>query len=167
VPRSFAFSVESPASVDDIQSAFSEEDYWLARLASFGGFGRLDSLTVGADGSAAVVIIQELRHDGLPSLVAKFFPRDWRVVQQETWKPLGGGRVRGEVSIDTHGVPGSGLGTALLAPAQNGSLLQCNATVEFKVPLVGGQIENVMGRLLVQQLSVIQRFTAEWITQHA
>jgi hypothetical protein len=167
VPRSFDFSVESPASVEQIRSAFSEEDYWLARLAEFGGFGRLDSLIIGADGSVTVAVINDVRHDGLPGLVAKFFPRDWQVVQNETWNPIAGGRVRGDIRIVTHGAPGSGLGTALLAPAQNGSRMKCTATVEFKVPLVGGTIESVMGRLMVQQISVIQRFTTKWITEHA
>jgi hypothetical protein len=47
-------------------SAFSEEDYWLARLAAFGGIGMLDSLIIGTDGSVTVVIIQDLRHELLP-----------------------------------------------------------------------------------------------------
>ena len=88
-------------------------------------------------------------------------------MQNETWSPIGGGQVRGEVSIAARGAPGSGLGTALLAPAQNGSRLKCTATVEFKVPLVGGKIESLIGRQLVEQFSVIQRFTAKWITEHA
>jgi hypothetical protein len=167
VPRSVDFSVESSASVEQIHSAFCEEEYWLARLAAFGGFGKLNSLLIGTDGSVAVVIIHDLRHDGLPGLVAKFFPRGWQVVQNETWSPIGGGLVRGEISIATHGAPGSGRGKALLGPAHNGSCLKCTATVEFKVPLVGGKIESLMGRLLVQQISVIQQFTAKWITDNA
>ena len=167
VPRSFDFLVESSVSVEQIHSAFSEEDYWLARLAAFGGFGRLDSLIIDADGSATVVIIHELRHDGLPGLVAKFFPRDWQVVQTETWSPIGDGLVRGEVGIEAHGAPGSGLGTALLAQAQNGSRMKCKATVEFKVPLIGGKIESLIGRQLAQQFSAIQGFTAKWITENA
>ena len=167
MPRSFDFSVESPVSVERIHSAFSEEDYWLARLAAFGGIGRLDSLIVDTDGSVTVAIIGDARHEGLPGLVAKLYPREWQVVQNETWSPIDGGRVRGEVSFATRGAPGSGLGTVLLAPAQNGSLLKCTATVEFKVPLVGGKIESFIGRQLVQEISEIQRFTAEWITEHA
>ena len=167
MPRSFDFSVESPVSVERIHSAFSEEDYWLARLAAFGGIGRLDSLIVDTDGSVTVAIIGDVRHEGLPGLVAKLYPREWQVVQNETWSPIDGGRVRGEVSIATRGAPGSGLGLVLLAPAQNGSRLKCTATVEFKVPLVGGKIESFIGRQLVQQISEIQRFTAKWITEHA
>jgi hypothetical protein len=167
MPRSVDFCLEASTTVEQILWAFSEETYWRARLAAFGGFGRLDSLNIGTDDSVAVVIIQELRHERLPGLVAKFFPRRWRVVQEETWRPIGGGVVRGEVSVATHGAPGSGFGTALLAPAKNGSRMECTATVEFKVPLVGGKIETLMGRLMVQQMSVIQRFTTDWITEHA
>src|SRR5438876_10278309 len=50
VPRSVDFSLESSASVEQIHSAFSDEDYWLARLAAFGGIGKLDSLIIGTDG---------------------------------------------------------------------------------------------------------------------
>jgi hypothetical protein len=46
VPRSFDFSIESPVSVEQIHSAFSEKDYWLARLAAVGGIGGLDSFVV-------------------------------------------------------------------------------------------------------------------------
>jgi hypothetical protein len=167
VPRSVDFLLESSASVEQIHSAFSEEDYWLARLAAFGGIGKVDSLIIGTDGSVTVVIVQDLRNERLPGLVAKFYPRNWQVVQKETWSPIGDGLVRGEVSIATHGAPGSGFGTALLAPAQNGSRLKCTATVEFKVPLVGGKIESLIGRQLAKQFSAVQGFTAKWITEQA
>ena len=167
VPRSFDFSVDSTAGVEQIHSAFSTEDYWVARLAAFGGFGRLDSLTTKVDGSVSVVVVQQLRNERLPGLVAKFFPTHWGVVQEETWCPVAEGLVRGKVTITPSGVPGSGFGTTLLAPAPNGSRLNCMATVEFNVPWVGGKIEAVMARLLVQQVSVIQRFTTKWVKEHA
>ena len=167
MPRSFDFSVECSVSVEQIHSAFSEEDYWLARLAVFGGIGRLDSLIIGTDGSVHVVIIQDLRHDWLPGLVAKLYPRDLEVVHNETWSLIGGGLLRGEVSTAARGAPGSGLGTVLVAPAQNGSRLKCTATVEFKVPLVGGKIESYMGRQMVEETPVMLRFTTKWITEHA
>jgi hypothetical protein len=154
VPRSFDFSIESPASVEQIHSAFSEKDYWLARQEASGGVGRLDSLVIDTDGSVTVVIIADGRREGVPGLVAMFYPRSWQAVQKESWHPIGG-------------APGSGRGTALLAPAQNGSRLQCTATVEFKVPLIGGKIESMIGRQLAHQFSVIQGFTAKWITEHA
>jgi hypothetical protein len=147
--------------------AFAERDYWLARLATFDGLGDLDTLTVDPDGSVTVVVVKELHHDGMSGPGARFFPRQWRVVHNERWSPIGEGRVRGEVSIVPHGAPGSGAGTALLTPTQAGSQLKCKATVEFKVPLVGGAVETVMGRLLVQNISTMQRFTTKWIQEHS
>jgi len=35
MPRSVDFSVESPASVEQVLSAFADEHYWQARLAAF------------------------------------------------------------------------------------------------------------------------------------
>ena len=49
MPRSFDVSFESPASVEQVHAAFSDEDYWLARLAAFGADSTLDSLIVDAD----------------------------------------------------------------------------------------------------------------------
>ena len=79
----------------------------------------------------------------------------------------GGRRVRGEVSIAAAGAPGSGRGAALLVPMGDGSQLRFNGTVEVKVPLVGGRIESYIGDLLAEQIPEIQRFTTEWITEHA
>ena len=166
MPRSFDFSVKSSVSVEQIHSAFSEEDYWLARLAAFGGVGRLDSLIIDTDGSVHVVIVQDLRHDWLPGLFAKLYPRDLEVVQKETWSLIGGGMVRGEISTAARGAPGSGLGTVVMAP-QNGSRLKCTAIVEIKVPLIGGKIESYLGRQMVEETPVMLRFTTKWITEHA
>jgi hypothetical protein len=45
--------------------------------------------------------------------------------------------------------------------------LKGTVTVEFKVPLIGGKIESIIGRQLVEQISSILRFTAKWITEQA
>ena len=88
-------------------------------------------------------------------------------MQSETWSLIGAGLVRGEFSTAARGAPGSGLGTVLMAPAQNGSRLKCTATLEFKVPLVGGAIESYFGRQMVEETPEMLRFTTKWITEHA
>ena len=54
MPRSFDVSVESPASVEQVHGAFSDEEYWLARFAAFGASTTLDSLIVDSDGTVTV-----------------------------------------------------------------------------------------------------------------
>src|SRR6478736_530397 len=67
------------------------------------------------------------------------------------------------------GAPATLSGTGLLAPAKSGagSRLEFNASVEVKVPLVGGKIENFIGSALVDLLIAEQRFTTVWITENA
>ncbi|WP_231740273.1 MULTISPECIES: DUF2505 domain-containing protein [unclassified Mycobacterium] len=158
--------MDSSASVEQILSAFSEEEYWLARLAAFGGIGRLESLDVDSGGSVCVVIRTDLRHDGLPGPIAHLFPHSWHTIHKERWRPIREGQVQGEISVVTHGAPGSGTGTGLLIPTPQGTRLEGAATVEFRVPLIGGKVEKMIGRQLVEGLSATLNFTAEWVTEH-
>jgi hypothetical protein len=49
----------------------------------------------------------------------------------------------------------------------NGSRLRFAATVQVKIPLVGGKLENSIGADLAEDISAIQRFTTTWIAEHA
>jgi hypothetical protein len=44
--------------------------------------------------------------------------------------------------------------------------LEFNATVEVRIPLVGGKIENFIGNQLVDLLLAEQRFTTEWLREN-
>lgn len=165
MPRSFDVSADSPATVEQVHAAFSGEDYWLARLATLNGSTTLDSLIVDDDQTVRVSTTQDLGRDLLPGIVAKFYRRDLKVRHTETWRPIDG-QLGGQISVAVSGAPGSGSGAALVAPTQNGSRLTFAATVEFKVPLVGGTIENFIAREFVKGIPEIQRFTATWITDH-
>lgn len=165
MPRSFEVPYESPASVDQVHAAFSDAEYWLARFAAFDAASTLDSLSVDADGTVAVGITQHLGRQLLPGLIAKLIPGDLRVLHTETWSLVGDGSLRGDVTVSAPAAFGSGRGSALLAPSGTGSRLQFNATVEFKVPLVGGAIERYVAREFAEGLPEIQRFTSGWVTE--
>ncbi|OLO99296.1 hypothetical protein BVU76_26500 [Mycolicibacterium porcinum] len=167
MPRSFEFSIDSSATVEQIYEAFSDPDYWSARMVAFGGVGKLESLGIGDDGAVEVLLNHEVSGSALPLIVAKVYPTRWHVVQTETWRQVAPNSLRGEVNFVTHGAPGSGCGTALVTPMWCGSRLDCNAVVEFRVPLVGGKIESLVGQFLRQQFSMIQQFTAKWIARRA
>jgi Protein of unknown function (DUF2505) len=166
MPRSFDVSVDSPASVEQVHTAFSGEDYWLARLATLNGSTTLDSLIVDGDQTVRVATTQDLGRDLLPGIVAKFYRRDLKIRHAETWRPIDR-QLRGEISVAVSGAPGSGSGAALVAPTQNGSRLTFTGTVEFKVPLVGGAIESFIAREFARGIPDIQHFTAMWVTEHA
>jgi hypothetical protein len=167
MPHSFDVSIDSPVSVDEVFSAFSDEDYWQARLAAFDtGSATLDSLIVNADDSVAVGLRVGLFRDRLPKVITKLQRGDLEIMHNQTWSRIDGTRVRGEVRITARGAPLFGLGEALLAPVQSGSRLEFAATVEVNVPLVGGTIASFIGGRIGDEITEIQRFTNEWIAKN-
>jgi hypothetical protein len=166
MPRSFDVSADSSATVEQVHSAFSNEDYWLARLATLNGSTALESLVVDDDQTVRVATTQDLGRDLLPGIVAKFYGRDLKIRHTETWRPVDG-QLRGKIDVVVSGAPGSGSGTALVAPTQDGSRLTFEGSVEFKVPLVGGTIENFIAREFARGIPDIQVFVAKWVTEHA
>ena len=166
MPRSFDVSADSSATVEQVHSAFSDEDYWLARIATLSGSTALESLIVDDDQTVRVATTQDLGRDLLPGVVAKFYRRDLKVRHTETWTPIDG-QLRGKIGVTVSGAPGSGSGAALVAPTQNGSRLTFDGTVEFKVPLVGGTIESFIAREFARGIPDIQQFIAKWVTEQA
>jgi hypothetical protein len=166
MPRSFDLSVDSPVTVDEILSAFGDEDYWQARLAAFdSGTATLDSLVVDSDDTVAVGLRVSLFGNRLPTAIARLQRGDLQMMHDQMWTRIDADRLRGEVRVAVSGAPVSAVGQALLAPAQNGSRLEFSAAVHVKVPLVGGTIESFVGRRLGDDISAIQRFTTEWIAE--
>jgi hypothetical protein len=174
MPRSFDMAADYGGSVEQVHQAFSDEHYWLARLADSGADdATLDSMEVGGPpgqaGRIDVVTTQVLRRDRLPGIVAQFHPGDLRIQRQEQWTPVSGGTATATLTGTIPGAPVSLSGTAVLAPAKagGGSRLEFKATVEVRIPLVGGKIENFIGSQLVELLIAEQRFTTVWITENA
>ena len=165
--RPVRFSVTSPVTVEQIFSAFTQEEYWLARLAHFGGSNSLDALLVDDDGTVRVGTVQRLDHHSVPRVIATVLPSDSMIVRCETWKRRDDGRVSGTISMAAEGVPGSGGGTALVEPAGRGAQLTVAATVQFQMPLIGGTIERLIAGDLAEGVRQIQGFTTRWIVQHS
>lgn len=163
MPRSFDMAAEYEGSVEQVHSAFSDQDYWRERLADSGADkATLDSMTTDG-GGVDVVTTQVLRRDRLPGVVTQFHPGDLAIVREEVWTPVREGIASATVTGSIPGAPVSLSGTAVLAPNDAGSRLTFTATVEVRIPLVGGKVENFIGSQLVNLLIAEQRFTTAWL----
>lgn len=157
-------------SVEQVHRAFGEEPYWLARLADSGADeARLDSLRVGGDGAIDVVTTQVLRADRLPGVVSQFYRGDLTITREETWGPIRDGRASGTIAGAIPGAPASLTAAMQLGPKASGTgaRQEFTVTVEVRVPLVGGKIEDFIGKGLLDLLIAEQRFTTVWITENA
>lgn len=164
MPRRIEVTVHSRVTVEQVFSAFADEKYWQARISAFGGGNSLDAHVVDTDGTVRVSAVQDLTHELLPTAIAAVYPRDLTVVRSETWRWIDKSRVGGEISVATDGAPASGHAHATLTPADDGTRLDFTATVEFKVPFVGGRIEKYLASQLADGIREIQRFTTSWVT---
>lgn len=166
MPRPFDVATPSPATVEQVQAAFASENYWNDRLLEYGaGSITLECLDVDADGTVLVKTIQDMRHDALPTLIARAIPSDLKVFRQETWRRVGP-NLDADIAMHTTGAPISGTGTAGLTPTADGSLLRFSGTIQVRVPLIGGQIEKYISSQIVEEIPGVQRFTSRWIAEH-
>lgn len=168
MPRSFDMEVDYDGTVEQIHRAFGDQSYWLERLAQSGADeATLDSITSGADGGVDVVTTQTMRADRLPGVVAQFHRGDLSFVREEVWTPVRDGKATATVKGTIPGAPATLSGTVVLSPTGSGSRLEFTATVEVRIPLVGGKVESFVGGQLVGLLAAEQDFTTAWIKANA
>jgi hypothetical protein len=170
MPRSFDMAAEYEGTVEQVYRTFGDERYWLARLAESGADKTtLDAVDNTADGGIGIGTTQTLRADRLPAVVTQFHHGDLSFVREEIWGPLSDGQAKATVRGTIPGAPATLDGTAVLRRSDNGSgaRLEFSATVEVRIPLVGGKVENFVGNQLVDLLMAEQRFTSAWITENS
>jgi hypothetical protein len=174
MPRSFVLSADYDGSVDEVHRAFTDASYWRARLAESGvDVATLESMRVGGrsgdDDTVEVVTLQVIRSDKLPGLVTQLHSGDLRIRREETWGPVAGGAATGSVVGSIVDAPVNLAGTAVLEPIgrTGGTRLTFQATVQVRVPIIGGKLENIIGTRLAELVAAEQRFTTEWIARLA
>jgi hypothetical protein len=167
MPRSFDMAAEYDGTVAQVHHAFADEGYWLERLAQSGAdTTTLDSITADADGGVDVITTQTIRADRLPGVVSQFHRGDLSFVREEAWTAVIDGAASAVIKGSIPGAPASLSGTAVLSPSGTGARLEFKATVEVRIPLVGGKVENFIGSQLVDLLIAEQHFTTAWIREN-
>jgi hypothetical protein len=168
MPRSFDMAAEYEGTVDQVHQAFRDEGYWQERLARSGADeATLDSMTDDGEGGVDVITTQTLRSDRLPGVVAQFHHGDLSFVREERWTAVTDGQASAVVKGSIPGAPATLTGTAVLTATDSGSRMELRATVEVRIPLVGGKVESFIGSQLVDLLVAEQRFTSAWIRENA
>jgi hypothetical protein len=165
MPRSFDLSATYEDSVEDVLQAFTDSEYWVARLAASGvDESTLELLEVADDGAIDVETLQVVHSSKLPSVISQLHRGDIRITRQENWGPVSDGTATATFSGSVAGAPAKVSGTASLSPESGGSRLECQLTVHVKIPLIGGKVEKIIGAQLANLVMAEQQFTSQWIT---
>lgn len=164
MPRSFDMATAYRGTVEQVHEAFCDEKYWLARLADSGADEwSLDDFRVGHDGGVDVVTTQMLRSNRLPGVVHQFHHGDLEIRRAETWTGLSDGAAQAAVASSIVRAPVTLNGDASLSAIEDRARLAFQATVEVRIPLVGGKMEKFIGNQLINLLNTEQQFTTRWI----
>ncbi len=174
MPRSFDLSAHYDGSVEEVHQAFTDVRYWRARLAESGvDIATLESMRVGGesgdDDTVEVVTLQVIHSGNLPGMVTQLHRGDLCIRREETWGPVADGGAKGSVVGSIVDAPVHLSGTASLSPIaeRGGARLMFRATVQVRVPIIGGKLENFIGTRLAELVEAEQRFTTEWIAGRA
>ena len=164
MPRSFDMATEYLGTVEQVHAAFRDKQYWLARLAASGADEwTLDDFQAGHDGGVDVVSTQVLRADRLPGIIHQFHHGDLEIRRAETWTGLSDGAAEAAVSSSIVRAPVILDGRARLTPADDRARLAFTASVDVRIPLVGGKMEKFISTQLINLLNDEQQFTSRWI----
>jgi hypothetical protein len=169
MPRSFDMAADYEGTVEEVHRAFSERDYWLARLAESGvDDSTLESMRV-SDGTIDVVTLQVVRSHNLPGLVTQLHRGDLCIRREENWGPITDGTATASIAGSILDAPVNLSGTAVLSPiaGSGGARVEFRVTVQVRIPIVGGKVEKLLGDVLTSLVAGEQRFTTTWIANNA
>jgi hypothetical protein len=173
MPRSFDTFADYDGSVDVVHRAFGDADYWRARLTESGvDETRLESMRVGGesghDDTIEIATLQVVHSKNLPALVTQLHRGDLHIRRTEKWGPIVDGTATASIGGSIKDAPANLSGTAMLSPTgDGGSRVRFMVTVGVRVPFVGGKVERFIIAHLTDVVELEQRFTAEWIKNHA
>lgn len=120
-----------------------------------------------ADGDFTVTTQRALPTDQLPAAVQRLIGRTIEIRLVERWgAPAPDGSRRGTIDLQVLGKPAAATGTATLTPEGERTVLVYEGTVEAKVPLVGGKIEEQAVQQVQTVLEVERAAGADWLASH-
>ena len=115
-----------------------------------------------ADGGARVQV-ERVMEPRVPDYLRGFVGESILIQQVEEWSgPDGSGARTAAIKLTIKGQPASMVGSALLAPAETGSVEVITGDVKVAIPLVGRKIEPEIVKVIEAALRIEQRVVQEW-----
>ncbi|MEU4340315.1 DUF2505 domain-containing protein [Nocardia sp. NPDC023852] len=156
-----AYTARYSHSLAAVRAAFANDQYWKDRVAEVGGpNARLESVTVSGD-QVRAELVQAIAAELLPAAITAVRPGDLIIPRIEHWT---GDSATFEARVE--GAPAEVRGTITLAADGSGATATTNGTIEVKIPLFGGKIENAIAEHLTELLKNEEEFTNNWLASH-
>ncbi|WP_327110447.1 DUF2505 domain-containing protein [Nocardia sp. NBC_01730] len=156
-----AYTAHYSHSLAAVRAALTSDQYWKDRVAEVGGpNARLESITVSGD-QVRAELVQAIAAELLPAAITAVRPGDLIIPRVEHWT---GDSATFEARVE--GAPAEVRGTITLAADGSGATATTDGTIEVKIPLFGGKIENAIAEHLTELLKNEEEFTGNWLASH-
>ena len=161
--------VESSSSATVEQTFASHVDRWVREEAcrESGALSYDVVIESMADGGARVQVDRVMAPQ-VPDFIRKFVGDSIAIRQVEQWSPPGPTGTRtATLNLTIKGQPASMVGSAVLAPAPEGSTEVVTGDVKVSIPLLGRKIEPEIVKVIEAAVRIEQRVGQAWVRQNS
>ena len=154
----FRKEIHFPGTVDQVRALLVDTDFRNAVAAEAGSSG---AETTVEETSRGTLLRTESRApaDELPSFARPFLGDELVIRQEEHWVS----EDRAELDVSVPGKPGGMKGTLTLTPSGDGTVQTTEAEIKVGIPLLGGRVETLLGKVLGNLLKLQGRVGADWL----
>lgn len=169
MPRSMVFDIDVEVPAARMYSLFTKVDYWQDLVAFYlSHSARTEIAHFSSDENGTDVSFTHiLSAADLPPIARPVVPGTFIVTREQHFEPFDAptnralGRYRAHIPA-----PVELTGDYVLADTERGSRMRLESTCQVKVPLIGGQIEQLVMGGLKFLLAEEGEFTAGWVADH-
>lgn len=165
--RPFSARTTYDAPVAEVAAMMSDREFVEHKVAASKPTTSTIDVSVAGDGGFTVDTTRALPTDQLPAAAQRLIGRTIEIRLIERWGPAADdGSRRGSIDLQVVGKPGSATGTATMSPQGTGTVLVYEGTVEAKVPLIGGKLEEQAVQQVQTVLELERSVGARWLAAH-
>lgn len=170
MPRSMVFDVDVDVPAAEMYRRFTKIDYWQDLVVFYrdtmGARAEIAHFATGESGTD-VSFAHILSADDLPPIARKVVSGTFVVTREQHFEPFqpdtnqAAGRYRAHIPA-----PVTVTGDYLLHDIEGGSRMRLENVCRSRVPIIGGQIEQLLIGGLKMLLAEEGGFTADWLARH-
>jgi hypothetical protein len=159
--KSFDYSEEVAYPIDRVHAAVTDPAFWQHRFEE-----APDKLTLddsGGPGTLTATMRDTIGASSLPGLVRKVVTGELKVERADVWGALDSDHADGRITGSSTGIPVQIAGTSVLRASGDVTVLGLTGSVQVKIPLVGGQIESLIRKLVGDMVGQDRDAIEKWL----
>ncbi|PQP26129.1 DUF2505 domain-containing protein [Rhodococcus opacus] len=159
--KSFEYSEQIAYPIDRVHATVTDRAFWQHRFEEAPEKLTLDDSR--GPGTLTATMRDTIGASSLPGLVRKVVSGELKVERADEWGALDCDRADGRISGSSTGIPVKIECTSVLRASGDVTVLDVAGSVQVKIPLVGGQIESLVRKLVGDMVGQDRDAIEKWI----